>query len=334
MNLVQRALRHGGQIAPLIIPSSATNGTGLMNPSVFVDDDGDILLNLRHVNYTLYHAENTQKFPTIWGPLAYLHPENDMALRTYNYLCRLDPETLEIANWTQVDFSELNVEPIWEFTGLEDCRLVRWEHELYLVGVRRDTTPNGQGRMEYSAIDLDKDEWTAKEYKRTRIPAPGDDSSYCEKNWVPILSDPYHFVKWTNPVEIVRAEARYPSCITTKQEEARLPVADQRGGSQMVRWGNSFITITHEVNLYSNYLGQKDAVYRHRMCVWDKDYNLIGLSSPFSFMDAQIEFCAGAAVHGSDLLVSFGFHDSSSFVLRVPFEVVDDMIAEALSNVS
>ena len=304
-----------------------------MNPSVFVDDDGDILLNLRHVNYTLYHAEHTQKFPTIWGPLSYLHPENDMALRTFNYLCRLDPDTLQITDWTQVDFSELNVEPIWEFTGLEDCRVVRWEGELFLVGVRRDTTPNGQGRMEFSEIALDKETWTAKEVRRTRIPAPGDDSSYCEKNWVPILDSSGLFVKWTNPVEVVHADPYRPQCQTVITHSEYIQVADQRGGSQVVKWGNSRISITHEVNLYNNYLHQKDAVYRHRLCVWDKDMNLIGLSDPFSFMEAQIEFCAGAAVHGTDLLVSFGYHDSSSFVLRVPFTVVDDMIAEALSNV-
>jgi hypothetical protein len=56
MNLVHKSISHGGKLAPLILPHSITSGMGLMNPSIFIDDDGDILVNIRHVNYTLYHA--------------------------------------------------------------------------------------------------------------------------------------------------------------------------------------------------------------------------------------------------------------------------------------
>ena len=97
MNLVQKSVEYGGKLAPLVIPEGLTSGTGLMNPSVFIDDDGDILVNLRHVNYTLYHAENNQKYPSPWGPLSYLHPEKDQRLVTENYLCRLD-ENLKMTN--------------------------------------------------------------------------------------------------------------------------------------------------------------------------------------------------------------------------------------------
>jgi len=51
---------------------------------------------------------------------------------------------------TKVDTSALDVTPMWEFVGEEDCRVVQWLGDYYLVGVRRDTTTNGVGRMEYS----------------------------------------------------------------------------------------------------------------------------------------------------------------------------------------
>ena len=38
-----------------------------------------------------------------------------------------------------------------DFIGLEDGRLLKWNDKYYLTGVRRDTTTNGQGRMELSA---------------------------------------------------------------------------------------------------------------------------------------------------------------------------------------
>jgi hypothetical protein len=301
-NLVQRAVSAGGKLAPLVISEGLTSGTGLMNPSVFVDNDGDILLNLRHVNYTLYHSENKQKFNSRWGPLSYLHPEGDQALRTVNYVCRLD-ENLSMTNYAQVDTSNFDVTPLWEFTGEEDCRLMQWDNDYYLVGVRRDTTTHGEGRMEYSKVEIDKNNWTITEVSRVRIPAPEPNTSYCEKNWVPVLDKPYHFIKWTSPTELVKANPDKPEC---KQVFVRpttiVPPADQRGSSQLVRWGSLYLSITHEVDLFKNYLQQKDGIYRHRLCVWDDQLNLVGLSpETFSFLDGRVEFCGGAAVDGDDL---------------------------------
>ena len=197
--LVKSVLDAGGSIHPLIIPAEKTNGTGLMNPSIYIDN-GTLMCNIRHVNYTLYHSEN-KKFQHRYGPLQYLHPENDRHLRTWNYLATLNPD-LSIKKILNIDTKKLDVEPIWEFVGLEDGRLFRWDNKLYLSGVRRDTTTNGQGRMELSELNIRFDD--VKEVKRTRIPAPGTNDSYCEKNWMPIIDQPYHYVKWTNPTEVVR----------------------------------------------------------------------------------------------------------------------------------
>ncbi len=42
---------------------------------------------------------------------------------------------------------KMNVESMWSFAGLEDGRLVNWNNNIYITGVRRDTTDYGQGRM-------------------------------------------------------------------------------------------------------------------------------------------------------------------------------------------
>ena len=329
MNLVEKAVANGGKLAPLVIPVGLTSGTGLMNPSIFIDDDGDILVNLRHVNYTLYHAENKQRFPSRFGPLSYLHPEKDNRLVTENYLCRLDDD-LTMTNYAKVEMQTLH-DPIWEFVGLEDARIVQWNGEYFLIGVRRDTTTNGVGRMEYTQIDLDKTNWTVREIHRKRIDAPAPNESYCEKNWMPVVDKPYTFVKWTLPTEVVYSS---PFGQDTEQLFVRhsiVPPADQRGGSQVIKWGNMYICITHEVNLFKNYLMQKDAIYRHRLVMWDEQFNFAGMSQPFSFLDARIEFAVGAAKQGEDLLISFGFQDNAAFVLRVPKLVVEDLIVEGLA---
>ena len=327
MNLVQKAVQHGGKLTPLVISEGLTSGTGLMNPSIFIDNDGDILVNLRHVNYTLYHSEGNQQFPSRWGPLGYLHPEKDQRLVTDNYICRLNND-LEMTDYTKVQMLELHT-PIWEFVGLEDARLVQWDNEYSLIGVRRDTTTNGVGRMEKTVIELDKNDWTAKEIKRTRIPAPAPDNSYCEKNWVPIVDRPNQFIKWTSPVEVVELEGEQCNQLSVRQGVQTNK--DQRGGSQLIRWGSIYISITHEVDLTKNYLTQKDGLYRHRLCIWDNELNLVGIGEPFSFLDGRIEFCVGAAIHEGDLLISFGFQDNAAFVLRTPKAVIEEMIVEALN---
>lgn len=326
MNLVEKAVSNGGILAPLVVP----NTFGAMNPSVFIDDDGDILVNIRNVNYTLVHSENNQKFPSRWGPLTYLHPEKDQRLVTENCVVRLNAN-LEMTDYAKVEMLELH-EPIWEFVGLEDARLVQWLGKYYLIGVRRDTTTNGQGRMEYTEVEIDKSNWSVKETYRRRIATPGANNSYCEKNWFPVLDTPYHFIKWSCPTEVVYS---HPLIDDTSQVALRtcdIPTADQRGSSQLINWGNMYIAITHEVNLFKNYLGQKDAIYRHRLLIWDKEFNLAGMSNPFSFLDGRIEFCVGAAKLGEDLLLSFGFQDNAAFVLKVPKSVVEDLILEALNG--
>ena len=63
--LVKYVVNNGGALVPLVIPAEYTKGTGLMNPSIF-NDNGTLLVNIRHINYTLYHSE-TKKFQHQFG---------------------------------------------------------------------------------------------------------------------------------------------------------------------------------------------------------------------------------------------------------------------------
>ena len=320
-NLSKLVLEEGGTLVPLLIPSNLTEGTGIMNPSIFVDKN-KIYLNLRHVQYTLYHCEGEQKFQNVWGPLAYLNPEDDISLRTTNYLCLLNPDTLEIDVNNKVDTSELDKEPLWEFIGLEDARVVKWNEKLFLVGVRRDTTTNGEGRMEFSEVINNK------EVSRNRIQPPnGSNSSYCEKNWMPILDMPYHFVKWTNPLEIVKVDLETSTSKTVLFKEQNIPLTrDLRGGSQVIPIGDYRIAVTHEVDLWNNEIGNKDAHYYHRFIVWDKDWNVVKISDDFKFLTGHIEFACGLSLYNNDLLISFGFQDNAAYILRTPIQFLENLL--------
>ncbi len=100
MSFAKLALENGGSIKPLLISPQDLSGPSLTNPSVLVVDE-KILVNIRNVNYTLYHSE-LNRFEHMWGPLTYVHPENDLHLRTVNYIAELD-DNLDMIFYSKID---------------------------------------------------------------------------------------------------------------------------------------------------------------------------------------------------------------------------------------
>lgn len=325
MNFVKLALEQGGSIHPLIIPSSDLRGPALTNPSIY-NDNGRILLNLRNINYTLYHSEK-KRFEHHWGPLVYIHPENDLRLRTKNIMCELD-ENMQIKWHHHIDTSKFPDKEMWEFVGLEDVRIVRWDGKLYICGVRRDLDTIGTGRMELSEIEITDS--GVKEISQHRIPTPGhkgDEGSYCEKNWMPILDMPFHFVKWTNGTEVARYDiATNTTEQTTLTNWMDLGCIDLRGGSQVIPMGEYRIALNHETFLFRSPADRKDGTYRHRFIVWDKNWNIAKVSRRFAFLNAEVEFAVGMCEYGEDYLMTFGFQDNAAYLLRAPKKFVEDYI--------
>lgn len=324
-NFVKYAIENGGSIHPLIIPSEEHNGLGLMNPSVY-NHNGKIMVILRSVNYTFYHSEK-KLFQHPWGPLTYIHPENDIHLRTWNYYIELN-EQLEISRWNKIDTSKFDTyEPLWDFVGLEDARLVNWDGDFWITGVRRDTTPHGEGRMELSKIDIQ--ETQVVEIERYRIPLPeGHPDSYCEKNWMPLLDKPFHFVKWSNPGECVRYCIIDNKTYYVSKSELEQPLtAAPRGGSQVMTVDDGYFALIHTVNLFKSDVGRKDAIYRHQFLKWDNDFNLVNVSKDFSIMNGHVEFSVGMCDYSeSDMLITFGWQDNASYVLKISKQAIQNFL--------
>lgn len=325
LNLVSSLFKENkGKLSPLLINSEDLSGPALMNPTVLVRE-GSIFVNLRNVNYTLYHSE-TSNYEHAFGPLVYVHPEADLHLRTTNYLLEINPD-LSVKHHAKVDTSKLDVKPLWEFVGLEDARLVDWDNKLFLCGVRRDTTTNGVGRMELSEIEFDWENNTCVEVSRHRTRIPNE-NEYCNKNWMPILNNPYHFIKWCNPLEIIHTGPNVLEPMSTTYGEFTSGYLDWRGGSQVVEIDNCYVCIVHETNLFKSKAGRKNAIYRHRFLVFDKNWNRIKVSKEFSFLGMNIEFCCGLAEYGDDLLITFGAQDNAAYILRADKQRIMEFINE------
>lgn len=324
-NFARHCLTNWATIYPLDIPLVDEEYVGICNPSIFIEDNR-IRMILRQVNYALWNCDDQYKFTTQYGPLWYITPNEDMHLKTKNCLCELTEKSLDS---TLIDTSKFDQEPIWDFVGLEDARLVRWNGKLYGTGVRRDTTPNGQGRMELSELDEE-----GHEISRVRIKAPGDNTSYCEKNWMPILDMPYHYVKWCNPIEIVKANPTTGDCETVLLKEQPQDIEYYntngmgiRGSSQVIPWGEYRIAITHMCELWMNEKNQKSGTgYFEQFIVWDKDWNIVKISEPFTFAHFGIEFTNGLAFNDGKFYIPFALQDNFSFLLVVDEKVVSDFI--------
>jgi hypothetical protein len=329
-NLAKEIINEGGEIVPLMIDASGCEGWSQTNPTILIHNN-EILVNLRCVEYSLIHSDKKQKYWSRWGPLTYSHTENELALKTINYLCKLNPNTLEIEKHARIDTSELDIPPVWEFHGLEDIRLAFWNNKLYGIGVRRDVKPNGEGRMEYQEIEYSfNDEPYATEVKRNRIQPPIDLNSYCEKNWMPILDMPNHFVKWSNPAEIVEANLKDNSSIRKVLSEKNIAIGrDLRGGSQVIKWNDGWLAVTHELlDMRSDKtLQNKDAYYFSRFVYWNSEWEIEWTSEDFSILDGRIEFVTGIADLNEDfVLITFGFCDSSAYICKMPKTLINKML--------
>lgn len=326
MNFAQLALNNGGCIRPLIIPIEELNGPAITNPSVLIYKN-KILVNLRNINYTLYHSE-LNRFEHIWGPLSYVHPENDNHLRTTNYIAELN-ENLDIVSCLKIDTSKFdNYEPQWDFVGLEDVRLVEWDGILYGIGVRRDLDNIGTGRMEISEFEISNTH--IKEVFRYRVPGPEPDDEYCMKNCTPILDKPFHLLKWTNPTNLMTFDPFKRENNTYVYETSPyIPgYNDMRGGSQIIPYADGYLTIIHETEMCSSERGKKDGIYRHRFIVWDKNFKIKKISSLFSFLNMKIEFCCGIAEYYNDFLITFGAQDNTGYILKISKSLVWEFIYE------
>ena len=317
-NFVKYCLSNGAVIRPLVFDAELAGYTGICNPSVLADTDGKIKTVLRNVNYAMFKNEDETFVNDTYGPLCYITPDNYSKLATKNFVMA------DNGNVTEVDTSMFDAEPKWDFIGLEDARVVRWDGKLYLTGVRRDVDSIGTGRMELSELD----ENTFAEVRRVRIEVPkGLDASYCEKNWMPILDMPFCYVRWCDPLQIMKADPETGRSEIILEKKSDIPCEGVRGSSQVITVGDRRMAIVHRCQLWLNEKGEKvQSEYIENFIVWDMDWNTVCVSEEFSFADFDIEFTNGLAYTDGKYIIPFALQDSMSFMMAVGKDTVDDFI--------
>ena len=97
---------------------------------------------------------------------------------------------------------------------------------------------------------------------------------------------------------------------------------------QVIPYKNIKIDIQHITYLFRSEKKKKNATYRHVFTYWDKNWNILKQSKQFDFMGANIEFCCGMAKYKDNYIITFGFQDNASYVLKISEDALENFINE------
>ena len=307
-SLVSEVLKSNGSFTPVQLESK--KNSIFLSPSILMNWDNKILLNLRNFD--------------------------QINRTTCNHLGILNSD-FQIKEKLIVDTSKLDVLPLCEYSGLDDARLVKWDDKLYLCGNDRDTNKNdsefqdhekqyiseyGIRRIYLSEVQIVNG--AICEVSRYCMPPPEGVVSYCEKNWMPILDMPYHFVRWTNPTQIVKYDIEKNITTVVHEKQQNTQSTNLRGSSQVISWKDGYLAVVHETHFKED--SPFAYKYGHRFIYWNKDWNLVKVSDEFVFFNNGVEYCGGLIYQDNQFLLSIAINECENFIIKCPSSVIEKMM--------
>ena len=288
---------------PLVIDHAP--GWSLFNPSVTNDPEEKLVVNIRSSNYVI--ADD--------GSYTFQGTEDDGIIRTVNLLARLD-ENLATSVIGQIPSQPPGPSTrLSRVLGCEDVRLLAVGNSWKALATVRDR--NHYERCDIALLSLPS--LNAAE-ETTLSVIPGPDPARHEKNWMPFVVDgELHVMYLCSPTVVGHLDAN--SQLVVDSSTTGPPSATHfRGGSQGVPFNDGYLFLVHEVTFFGT-----QRVYSHRfihmtsgiMKSGDRRWDITSLSCPFYFREMGIEFAAGLAVDGDDIVASFGVRDAEAWLVRM-----------------
>lgn len=232
---------------------------------------------------------------------------------TRNFLGVLNPRTWALEDQREMrDLVQTPARyPHVRSYGYEDLRLFVRHGRLWASCTVADRTPNDD-KAKIAVLELD----TLGNVVACHV-QPSDRH---EKNWMPVVTDgELRFVYGIEPTSIV---VRYDDARREVWPEAsRLPstAATIRGGSQLLPWRDGHLAVVHQVHT--------GPVYLHRFVFFDRLLQVQRIGRPWFFREQSIEFCAGMALHGTEVLLTYGARDREAWLARAPLEEIERLLA-------
>ncbi len=152
-----------------------------------------------------------------------------------------------------------------------------------------------------------------------------------EKNWMPIVGSAYpEFIYQAFPG--VHVKAREDKLIV----EEVASVSELRGwsgSSQLVPWRGGWLAVLHLAGRRAKAIPfLRRPVYLHRFVAYDENLRVSALSRSFRFDQLGIEFCAGLAVLGERIVLSYGRNDETAHLLEMDQPALEKMLRPVSSR--
>ena len=272
-------------------------GWSLFNPTI-ARAPAAFLLVVRSSNYRIVNGQYVTP------------PEDKGTIRTKNVVATLTDD-LRIVSPGLIDGpiyrkSEVPVD------GLEDCRLNRINQRWYLSGTVLNVEGH-DGTCRIATAELFPGERLASNLSVLPGPVPGRH----EKNWMPIEgTHRFLYAAWEDG-KVATATRALDGWQIHHHGAAPMIARGFRGGSQLIHAeGSTYLALVHEVAQDDD--GRR--TYEHRFVafdVCDGIPRMSWLSTPFVFRERrEIEFAAGLARRGDQLLATFGVRDEEAWVAQ------------------
>jgi tetratricopeptide (TPR) repeat protein len=254
------------------------------NPSILAVGDR-FLVNVRTASY---RAEPGNRYES-------LHP--DGRIHTINYLAELDAE-LGLGSVSVLEDAAPGARvPDALLDGYEDVRLV--ETPAGLLGLATVGDRNADGRLEMALLRIEGGRVVEATVLR------GPDRERHERNWMPfVVDDDLLLVYSVGPTVILRCDVESGALSRVAEHPAPEAAVRMRGGSQGIPVAGGHLFCIHEV-LFAH----DGRHYVHRLVLLDEELRFSAASRRFGFGRERLEFCAGLARLGADLVLSFGVGD-------------------------
>lgn len=279
-------------------------GWSTFNPTIIAHDDGYLAI-VRSSNYSIVDSRYV------------IPPADGDRIRTINVLVSLNADLAVLSHSAipQPSYPTSN----YPVDGFEDCRLNAVEGQLVVSATVRNWAGR-DGTCRIATATLLPNAANLIDAAMIDEPRKGQH----EKNWMPIVGTPgFLYACWDQGrVATVRRDGW--EWLIEHHAESPAIARGWRGGSQLVDLGDGrWLALVHEV---ADDTGGR--IYEHRFVLFDDDqWRIVGWSPAFAFRETRaIEFAAGLARRGDQLVATFGVRDAEAWMAEMSLAEVLAMI--------
>jgi hypothetical protein len=202
--------------------------------------------------------------------------------------------------------------------GLEDVRLVPGtEQDILFYGVTKSYSYSDAIRIITGKYNVER-----TLFHSTRVIHPPYEENACEKNWTWCGNN--RFIYQWHPVEIGSVDTN-DRLVVDERIPSPAYFKEFRGSSPAVVWKGF-----HFFSVHSVAHGENGRKYIHYIVILDlqsKQHKVVGVSLPFCFENAQIEYNIGMDIYKGKILFLYSTRDSTSRYMRIPlFHILENMI--------